>query len=93
MLSMYKWTSKNNENHINIISADLYTSKCYIHRGEDYQEFCYTCNKNICKLCYEEHQDHDKEKIEGLDEDIIRYNRRWFSTYRSKKKFFGSCKK
>ena len=62
---------KNNENHINIISADLYTSKCYIHKGEDYQEFCYTCNKNICKLCYEEHQDHDKEKIEGLDEDII----------------------
>ena len=43
----------------------------YIHKGEDYQEFCHTCNKNICKLCYEEHQDHDKEKIEGLDEDII----------------------
>ena len=54
-----------------IIPADLITSKCYIHQGEDYQEFCYTCNKNICKLCFEEHQDHDKEKLEGFDEEFI----------------------
>ena len=57
--------------HIKLIPADLYTSKCNIHKGEDYQEFCFTCNKNICKLCFEEHQGHDKEKLEGLDEDII----------------------
>ena len=62
---------KNFENHIKLIPADLYTSKCCIHKGEDYQEFCYTCNKNICKLCFEEHQGHEKEKFENLDEDII----------------------
>ena len=62
---------KNFENHIKIIPNDLFTSKCFIHKGEDYQEFCYTCNKNICKLCFEEHQGHEKEKLENLDEDII----------------------
>ena len=62
---------KNFESHIKLIPADLYTSKCHIHKGEDYQEFCFNCNKNICKLCFEEHQGHDKEKLEGLDEDIM----------------------
>ena len=62
---------KNFENHIKIIPSDLFTSKCYIHKGQDYQEFCYTCNKNICNLCFEDHQGHEKEKLENLDEDII----------------------
>ena len=61
----------NYENHTNLIPADLYTSKCFIHKGKDYKEFCYTCNKNICNSCYEEHQDHDKENLENLNEDII----------------------
>lgn len=62
---------KNFEAHIKLIPADLLTSKCHIHKGEDFEEFCYTCNKNICKLCFDEHQSHEKEKLEGLDEDII----------------------
>ena len=62
---------KNFESHVKLIPADLYSSKCTIHKGEDYQEFCFTCNKNICKTCFEEHQGHDKEKLEGFDEDII----------------------
>jgi hypothetical protein len=54
-----------------LIPADLLTSKCNIHKGEDFIEFCFTCKKNICKLCSDEHQDHDTEKLEGFDEDIL----------------------
>ena len=62
---------KNFEKHDKLIPADLYTSKCHIHKGEDYQEFCYTCNKNICSKCFEEHQSHEKEKLKDLDADIL----------------------
>ena len=62
---------KNFGSHIKLIPADLLTSKCNIHKGEDFIEFCFTCKKNICKLCSDEHQDHDTEKLEGFDEDIL----------------------
>ena len=62
---------KNFEKHDKLIPANLYTSKCHIHKGEDYQEFCYTCNKNICSKCFEEHQSHEKEKLKDLDADIL----------------------
>ena len=62
---------KNFGSHTKLIPADLYPTKCHIHKGEDYQEYCFTCNKNICKSCFEEHQSHEREKLEGLDEDII----------------------
>ena len=62
---------KNFEKHTNLIPSDSYITKCHIHKGEDYQDFCYTCNKNICKKCFEEHQSHEKEKLEGLDADIL----------------------
>jgi len=64
--------------HTKKISQDIiklffqeYNTKCFIHKGENYEEFCYTCNRNICNSCFNEHKSHDRESLIGLDEEIV----------------------
>ena len=41
-------------------------NKCSEHKTENYSNFCFTCQINICQKCLKKHEDHIKYNIESL---------------------------
>ena len=42
--------------------------KCYKHQDNDFEFYCFTCKQYICTLCFKEHQNHEIEIKDDLDD-------------------------
>ena len=70
------FNNMNNNNNTTPNTALLITqkdTKCFKHSFE-YQFYCYDCKKNLCKICNNEHLNHNEVKLDNIKPQINEIN-------------------
>ena len=70
------FNNMNNNNNTTPNNALLITqkdTKCFKHSFE-YQFYCYDCKKNLCKICNNEHLNHNEVKLDNIKPQINEIN-------------------